>query len=802
MRAWAILIALLSSAGAWAQSGAKKFAQLEEILPTPDEARLASGAPGPDYWQQKVDYDIEAVLDDERQRLTGREVITYTNRSPHTLDYLWMQLDQNRFRRDAEALTASTAPGFDEVHYTDLQRILAIESFEGGFDIAKVETPSGQPIRHTINGTMMRLDPAKPLKPGERMRFVVEWSYNIIDAETLWGRGGYERFKEEGNYIYTIAQWYPRMVSYNDVSGWQNKQFLGRGEFTLDLGDYDVRITAPADHIVGATGVLANPNKVLTAAQRERLKKARTAEAPIFIVTPEEAKANQGEKITAMKTWRFTADNVRDFAFASSRKFIWDAWGHKQGRDTVMCMSFYPNEAEPLWSMYSTQAIAHTLEVYGRMTFDYPYPTAISVNGPVGGMEYPMISFNGPRTEEDGTYYDRYAKGKDWARTKYGLISVVIHEVGHNWFPMIVNSDERQWTWMDEGLNSFLQFIAEQEWEPDYPSWRGEPEKIVGYMKSTQQVPIMTNSESILQFGNNAYAKPATALVVLRDTVMGRDLFDYAFKKYANRWKFKRPMPADFFRTMEDASAVDLDWFWRGWFYSTDHVDVALVDLKEYALDTGNPEIDKARERKERDEAPKTRFQRLNDGVKFRTERFPALKDFYNSYDPLDVTADDREQYEKMLKDLTEEEKALLETKRHFYVLRFQNKGGLVSPIILEVEYEGGETEILRIPAQIWQRNAERVTKLLVTEKPLIRVQLDPFLETADADTSNNRWPAEPVKSRFKLAKEKFEKNAMQKAAEAKKKAEEAAKKEAEEKAKQPAEKAPKEPAEKAPAQP
>ncbi|MFN3202869.1 MAG: M1 family metallopeptidase [Bradymonadia bacterium] len=767
-----------------AQSGAEKFKQLEEILPTPTEVRLASGAPGPKYWQQKVDYVIEAVLDDSKQRITGRETITYTNRSPHTLDYLWMQLDQNRFKKDSETLAISSAPGFKEFPYRNLQRLLALETFEGGYEIKSVETTSGKAIPHTVSGTMMRLDPAKPVKPGERIRFVVEWSYNIIDAEVMWGRGGYEHFKKEDNYIYTIAQWYPRMAAYDDVDGWQNKQFLGRGEFTLELGDYDVRLTVPKDHIVGATGVLKNPGAVLTRTQRDRLKKARTSKEPIFIVTPDEAKKAQEGKAAGYKTWRFTAKNIRDFAFGSSRKFIWDAWGHKQDRDTVMCMSFYPNEAEPLWSTYSTQAIAHTIEVYGRMTFDYPYPTAISMNGPVGGMEYPMISFNGPRTDEDGTYYDKYAKGRDWRRTKYGLISVIIHEVGHNWFPMIVNSDERQWTWMDEGLNTFLQFIAEQEWEPDYPSWRGEPQAIVGYMKSTQQVPIMTNSESILQFGNNAYAKPATALNVLRDTVMGRELFDYAFKKYANRWRFKRPMPADFFRTMEDASAVDLDWFWRGWFYTTDHVDVALAGVQEYMLDTGDPDVEKPRKKKEKDEAPTTRFEHLNSEFKdFRVNRFPKLKDFYNSYDPLDVTEEDREGFKKMLEGLEPHEKELLATKRHFYVLDFENVGGLVSPVIVELEFEGGETQEIRIPAQIWQKDAEKVSKLFMTKKPVVRVQLDPHLETADTDTSNNSWPVKPKESRFKLFKRKFEKNAMQKAADAKKKAEEKAKKEAEEKA-------------------
>ncbi len=507
-----------------------KFRQLEEDLPTPNDARTASGAPGEGYWQQRANYVIDVELDDEKRTISGTETITYSNNSPDELRYVWLQLDPNLFSPDSDAALTTTAPGLgDRVPFRALESLLARQSFDGGVKIRSVEASSGDALDYTINKTMMRIDLPNPLRTGEQFVFNVGWEYAINDSDLIGGRTGFEYFEEDGNCIYEIAQWFPRMAAYTDVTGWQHKQYLGRGEFTLEFGDYLVRITVPDDHVVASTGTLVNPEDVLKPEWQERLKEAETADKPVFIVTPEEAKENEKSTPTGKKTWIFQAENVRDFAFATSRKFIWDAQLHDVEGNRVMAMSFYPNEGEPLWSRYSTESIIHTLNIYSRYTFPYPYPVAISVNGPVGGMEYPMICFNGPRPEADGTYSER---------TKYGLISVIIHEVGHNYFPMIVNSDERQWTWMDEGINTFLQHLAEVEWEDDYPSRRGEPKDIVGYMRSTQQVPIMTNSESILQFGNNAYAKPATALNVLRETVLGRELFDYAFKEYARRWRF------------------------------------------------------------------------------------------------------------------------------------------------------------------------------------------------------------------------------------------------------------------------
>ncbi len=733
-----------------------KFRQLEEILPSPTVYRTASGAPGPQYWQQRADYVIDAELDDVEQRLTGSETVIYSNHSPDTLRYLWLQLDPNLYADDAAGLLVAKIPDFDEFAYKKLRRLLALEKFDGGVEIHRLVDGAGQPLDYTVVKTMLRLDLPTPLEPGQQLTFQVDWSFAINDAVDIGGRSGWEFFDDDGNYLYEIAQWFPRVAAYTDVNGWQHKQFIGNGEFTLELGDYLVRLTVPEDHVVAATGELQNPEEVLSEVQRQRLKRAWQASQPVFIVTPEEAKANERTPASGKKTWIYRAENVRDFAFTSSRKFIWDAQGHQVDDQRVLAMSLYPNEAEPLWSRFSTASIIHTLDVYSRYTFTYPYPVAISVNGPVGGMEYPMICFNGPRPYEDGTYWDKKRGDKYWRRSKYGLISVIIHEVGHNYFPMIVNSDERQWTWMDEGLNTFLQYLAEQEWEEKYPSRRGEPKDIVEYMTSDNQVPIMTNSESLLQFGNNAYAKPATALNILRETVLGRELFDFAFREYARRWRFKRPMPADLFRTMEDASGIDLDWFWRGWFYTTDHVDLAINEVREYTLETYNAEIDKGRLRAEREAEPQTLSRERNQPLSKRVDREPRLKDFYNDWDELEVSDWDREHFKKQLAGLELEdwERNLLDTEHHVYVVKLDNLGGLVMPVILAITFEDGSEQELRIPAEIWRRHADHVDQLLLTRKAVRSIVLDPHWETADTDIENNYFPRRVVKSRFQLFKE------------------------------------------------
>ncbi|MFZ6819379.1 M1 family metallopeptidase [Undibacterium sp. Ji22W] len=753
-----VLLCLSMPAFAGGQSD-DKFRQIEDLLPTPTSVRTASGAPGHAYWQQRADYVIRASLDESKRAITGAETITYHNNSPDTLNYLWVQLDQNIFRSDSDANKTRTLPSRDAwknpnaVSFQAMAMMNERDNFDGGFKIGSVKGADGQALKYVINRTMMRIDLPSTLKPGAKFVFSIDWNYNIGNGKLLGGRDGFEHFKDDKNDIFEIAQWFPRMAAYYDVYGWQHKQFLGSGEFTLEFGDYDVQLTVPSDHVVSATGELSNADKILTATQLDRLKQARTAKTPVVIVTQKEAEEAEKTRATSSKTWHFKAKNVRDFAWASSRKYIWDAQGYKAGTSTGLAMSFYPKEANPLWGQYSTQAIIHTIEQYNKFSLDYPYPIAQSVNGPQGGMEYPMLSFNGGRpTKDKKTGESTYSK-----RTKYGLISVIIHEVGHNYFPMIVNSDERQWTWMDEGLNSFVQSLAEQAWEENYPGTRGEPRGIVDYMKSQGQVPIMTNSESILQFGPNAYAKPAAGLHILRETILGRELFDFAFKEYAQRWKFKRPTPADFFRTMEDASGTDLDWFWRGWFYTTDPVDISIDGIVEYTMSTKDPEVEKAWRRAQKNAEPISTANQADKGkLERRLDSHPELKDFYNEHDDFTVTNKDRNNYNDMMKSLDEDEKAMLKSGKHFYLVDFSNVGGLVMPLILEIQLQSGKKVVQRIPAEVWRYNSKKFTKLIVTDEPMVSLTQDPYLETADIDTNNNSWPRKITQSRLELFKMNF----------------------------------------------
>ncbi len=693
-----------------------KFEQIEEILPTPNTYRAADGSPGHEYWQQKADYKIQVSLDDEKQSIKGSETITYHNLSPNALKYLWVQLDQNRFAGESNTYKTES---YDLNNFGGLMNTLRGEAGDYGHKVTAVKDQSGKALKYTINQTMMRVELPEPLRAkGGVFVFSIDWSYNIVEQAKFGARAGYEYFAEDKNYLYEIAQWFPRMAVYDDVNGWQNKQFLGRGEFALPFGDYEVAITVPADHIVASTGELQNPKEVLSAEQQNRFKKAEKSDVPVLIVTQEEAIKNESSRAKNTKTWKYKAINVRDFAWASSRKFIWDAMQVEVGGKKIWAMSYYPKEGNPLWGQYSTQVVAHTLRVYSRYTFDYPYPVAISVHGPVFGMEYPMICFNGGRPNADGTVPDL---------TRRAMISVIVHEVGHNFFPMIVNSDERQWTWMDEGLNSFCQFLAEKElpqqtwankdYPESYPSRRGPAKNIIPYMKGDPEilVPIMTNSEQIAntQFGNNAYGKPATALNILRETVMGPELFDYAFKEYARRWAFKHPQPADFFRTLEDASAVDLDWFWRGWFYGTEACDIAIDSVLVFQMSDRSNKLKAGDTPFELGEINSAVFQRLD-----------------------------------------EKDRALFKSDMLMYDLRFKNVGGLVMPIILQVNYKDGTSEIMRFPAEIWRLNQNQVSKVITTNKEIASFVLDPLEETADISTENNSYPRTGKESRFQKFKE------------------------------------------------
>jgi len=756
-----------------------KFRQLEEVLPTPNVYRNAAGEPGENYWQQQVDYKIKVSLDEEKRRLTGSEKITYHNNSPYRLKYLWVQLDQNRFKEDSIANTTSDFGAMGrrgpenqagdrntpaKLSLGELRRQQFMADNELGYEISAVKDDSGKAIKFTVVGTQMRIDLPEPLKSGDEVEFSIDFAFNIVEENAVSARSGYEHFdkdaREGGNDIFLLAQWFPRLHAYTDYEGWNNKEFLGRGEFTLEFGNYHVEIDVPADHIVSSTGVLTNSKQVLTKTQRKRLEQAKTAKRPVFIVTEEEALENEKEGTNKRKTWKFKADNVRDFAWASSRKFIWDAKGYQQGGDTmehVMAMSFYPKEGGDLWKKYSTESVIHTMEVYSRFSFDYPYPTAQSVNGPVGGMEYPMITFNGPRTELQKDGSRTYSQAE-----KRFLIGVVIHEVGHIYFPMVVNSDERQWTWMDEGLNSFLDGVAGREWDPNIP-WGVEPRDIVGYMKSENQVPIMTQSDSILRIGPNAYTKPAAALNVLREVILGRELFDFAFKEYAERWMFKRPTPSDFFRTMEEASGVDLDWFWRGWFYSTDHVDISIDRVYKMRLDTHNPDIDYGRLRQIEQDKPSSLFVERNkaEGKTLWVDRNSDVSDFYDENDRFTVTNKERNKYQEFLKGLKPWERKTLERAikedANYYVLEFSNVGGLVMPILLELTYADGTVENQYVPAEIWRRSPKKVRKLIVADKSkeLVSVAVDPGWETADVDVENNYYPRQIIPTRVEAFKAK-----------------------------------------------
>lgn len=712
-----------------------KFEQLDQTLPTPNSYRTGSGAPGPAYWQQRADYVINVEVDDNTQLLTGSETITYHNNSPESLNYLWMQLDQNLFADNSLTQQSRTGSVRDSIPSKFFAMNVGITSndYKGGYTIKSVKDATGKALAHTINYTMMRIDLPAPLKTGEKFTFSVEWSFQEKDRnEMMQDRGGYEFFPEDGNYVYTFAQWFPRMCVFDDYEGWQNKQFLGQGEFALTFGNYRVRITVPSDHIVGATGWIQNPKEVLTKEQLERFEKAKkTFDAPVVIVTEEEARTKEKTKSTKKSTWEFYAENVRDFAFASSRKFIWDAQAVKINDKTPLAQSLYPKEGNPLWGKESTKAIKNALEIYSERTFDYPYPTAYSIHTANQGMEYPMICFNYGRPNKDGTYSEQ---------TLSGMVGVVVHEVGHNFFPMIVNSDERQWSWMDEGLNTFLEKETFRVRYPELFGTRGTPKGIAPFMKGdkAQMRPIMSMSDNIrqMEFGPNAYTKPSAALTVLRETVMGPELFDKAFKEYAQRWAFKHPKPADFFRSLEDASAVDLDWFWKGWFYSVDNVDVEVAEVKWFKQ--RSQEID-----------PEKKNVKTKSGDLSAGKGDAAANDFSNGPQPFSLinTPDNfYGEFKNRIDDNAIRQK--LEGK-NIYQVKFKNVGGLVTPLVIEWTYKDGSKEIERIPAEVWRINENEITKVFVKEKEVVNIVLDPNFELADVNMNNNVFPKKAPESKF-----------------------------------------------------
>ena len=717
-----------------------KFEQLDQMLPTPNEYRSGSGAPGPKYWQQRADYVINAELNDVNASLTGSETITYYNNSPDVLKYLWLQLDQNINTKDNLTTKTKTYAVKESVDTKEMASELGLYDFDGGHKIKSIKDATGKALPYTINATMMRIDLPQPLAAGQKYVFSIEWSYNVPDrmrgGSRNDSRSGYENFPEDNNNLYLIAQWFPRMCVYDDVVGWQNKQFLGQGEFTLTFGDYNVNITVPSDHIIAATGMVQNPKDVLTAEQFDRFEKAKTSfDKPVIICTEQEAREREKTKSTTKKTWIFKAENVRDFAFASSRKFIWDAQAVKIANKTPLAMSYYPKEGNPLWEQESTKAVKNTISTYSKYSVDYPYPQATSVHGASLGMEYPMICFNFGRPAKDGTYTDRL---------KWGMIGVIVHEVGHNFFPMIINNDERQWTWMDEGVNTFVQYRTQVENYPDMPQRRGPASMIVPYMKGdgSLQRPLMTNSEQVIEFGSEQYAKTATALNILRETVMGPELFDKAFKEYSTRWAFKHPKPADFFRTLEDASAVDLDWFWKGWFYTTDRCDQSIDKVKWYKVRTEQTNIESKEKTVKKGDLSSSSVDKKYDNFDNGPQPFTVLPTDARLYGEFQSRIDDKAIIAKL-------------ENKNIYEITLTNQGGLVMPVIIEWNYKDGSKETERLPAEIWRTNEKTVTKVFVKEKEVNSIVLDPQKETADINTNDNVFPKTEEITKFDELKKK-----------------------------------------------
>ncbi|HEV8176258.1 MAG TPA: M1 family metallopeptidase [Gemmatimonadales bacterium] len=530
-------------------------------LPTPNTIRTGTGAAGSDYWQQRVDYVIRASLDTAAQRITGEEHISYTNNSPDTLHYLWLQLDQNLFN--------SSSRGF-RLFQQDSR--FGTRGAEGGVTLTRVAQPAvpaqkgraavpDSPLKYLVSGTLMKVDLQRPLPPRGRQVLDIAWSFPFGPNSN---RMGLEMI--DGSHVYEVAQWYPRLAVYDDVRGWNTDQYLGQGEFYLEYGSFDVSISVPANMLVAATGTLRNPTQVLTATQRARLTRARNSDSTVIIRGLDEVSdpASRPLSRSGMHTWRFTADSVRDFAWAAARHFVWDAARANGGK--TLAMSFYPPSAEPVWNQ-STQYVRFAVDNYSSW-YRYPYPVAINVNGIEGGMEYPMIVFCHNRTDPQA------------------LFSVTDHEIGHTWFPMIVGNNERRYAWMDEGFNTFMN---RYNWEKKYPgayNRRGDPGLYIPLALSGKEESIMTPADRIGgSLSTTAYTKPGLGLILLRDHIIGRDRFDPAFKQYVTRWAYKHPTPADFFRSIEDGVGEDLSWFWRSWFYTTETLDQTVDSV---ASDSGS----------------------------------------------------------------------------------------------------------------------------------------------------------------------------------------------------------------------
>lgn len=504
--------------------------------PAPSLFRSASGEPGPAYWQQRADYSIAVTLDTTTRRLTGTVSVRYTNNSPDSLRFVWMQLDQNLYRAESKggALFAPTSRW-------------GVRGFAGGYALSQVMV-NGTPVTTHVDDTMMRLDLPQPLPSrGGQATITMSYAFTVPDH-------GSDRMGRDGA-LYEIAQWYPRMAVYDDVRGWNTDPYLGQGEFYLEYGDIDYAVTAPAGYTIAGSGVLQNPAEVLTPAQRERLAHAATSAEQVAIITRSEA---QARTTPGTKTWRFRAERVRDVAWAGAPDFRWEATSW----NGVLCQAYFQQErTKGSWDK-GAEMTQWTIRTYSDLFFPYPYPQATSVAGPVGGMEYPMFVMV------------EYGSNGD-PDTVFGTID---HEHGHEWYPMIVGSNERRYAWQDEGFNTFINAFSNERRYPGTNAYEGALLDWQRVVAAGNDAPLMTPPDQIDQpaLGAIGYDKPAVALWTLRNHVLGADTFDAAFREYTRRWAFKHPTPGDFFRTIENVSGRDLGWFWRSWWYTTDRLDFAL----------------------------------------------------------------------------------------------------------------------------------------------------------------------------------------------------------------------------------
>jgi hypothetical protein len=616
-------------------------------LPAPNAQREGSGAPGPGYWQQQVDYSIDATVEPETRLVSGKGRVTYHNNSPDALDYLWLHLEQNSFRDDG--LASAVSP-----RGPDGKR----RGGSDGYTISAVKGVDGAELKFTPMDLVARLDLPAPLPPGGTFSWDMEWSFKIPDG--VYRRFGLEKV-EQGK-IVEVAQWFPCVAVYDDVYGWNTLPYIGSGEFYTNFGDYDVRISVPREDLVVATGVLQNPTEVWTAEQQARWEKAKSSTETVMIRSADEVgKAETRPAGDGPLTWHFKASKVRTFAFAASDAFILDAASLDGTPDSTLCVSAYPKEATPNWT-HSTQMLRTAMGGFNERWSKFPWPVMTNVNGPERGMEYPQIIFCGSRRDE---------------RSLYG---VTAHELGHNWFPMVVNTDERRHGWMDEGFNTFIDYYSAWDWfsEPDQDAINrrgsGNPSSGGTLMRSTQVLPIDTPPDRLTGGLNGAlsYGKTAQGLVLLRESILGPERFDAAFRTYIRRWSFKSPQPSDFFRSMDDAAGMDLAWFWREWFQETDVLDQAIGSvvqpLAAWHKDTGEW-----------------------------------------TWTPGKVVV--------------------------------ENRGDMVMPLVFRVTFEGGEQRTVTLPVDIWN-NTNRWTEPIPASAKITSVVIDPETAFPDMDRTNNTWKA------------------------------------------------------------